>query len=63
MLHELAQQHNQTLSLRVRQVAPVDQSVADHAGDPAISQAPTTPYNQVLETFATLSKILLQRFQ
>jgi hypothetical protein len=63
MLHQLAQQNNQTLSLPVRQFAPLDRSLADHGGDPAISQAPTTPYNQVLETFATLSKILLQRFQ
>jgi hypothetical protein len=62
LLHQLAQQRNQALALRRRQPAPIDRSLAAHAGRPAISQAPITPYIQVLAPFAQLSKSLLQRF-
>jgi hypothetical protein len=62
MFDQAAQQDNQALSLPRRQCAPIDRSLARHAGDPAISQVPTTPYNPVLATFVGLSKTHLWRF-
>ncbi len=62
VLHQLAQQGNQTRSPLQRQGAPRDRSRSPHAADPAIAQAPITLCNQVLATSEALSKILLERF-